>query len=122
MWRAFCNRRGKRSAAGTRKQSCESGWIGDKSTRMNPHGVYRLQYGDRLPEHKSLKSNNKPQKHLPSSNDSLLKRKIPFDTIIVTRRNTSQFFFENTKLLVNCDLNDANFPALQKLKASFNCR
>lgn len=27
MWRAFSNRRGKRSAAGTRKWSCELGWI-----------------------------------------------------------------------------------------------
>lgn len=30
MWRAFCNRRGKRSAAGTRKWSCELGWTSDK--------------------------------------------------------------------------------------------
>lgn len=59
MWRAFCNRRGKRSAAGTRKWSCELGWISDKPK------VTHTQYinNTSLTEHGSLSSHRPSPVH-----------------------------------------------------------
>lgn len=48
MWWALCNRRGKRSAAGTRKWSCEPGWMGDKWAKSRPHAILHRRGARRL--------------------------------------------------------------------------